>query len=86
MTLSELALVFVIGVPSLGGTVYVAKLAGDTQWVPINAYQQEKLDDLQDDLFAYEQQEKWEGPLSQRNEEAKDRLEERIERLEQKLE
>lgn len=86
LKLPQLAAAVTIVSIILSGSIYVAALAGDLRWLPIASYKQEKLYDLQDELFEYDQQEKWEGPLTARSEEAKDRLVQRIDRLAQELE
>lgn len=55
---------------------------GEKQFVTGEAYQQEKLYDLQDEAFEYELQEKYEGELTPRQKEELDRLMKRIQRLE----
>lgn len=60
--------------------------ATENEYVPVGAYQQEKLYDLQDEAFEFELKEKYEGDLSPREQEQLDRLLKRIERLEQQIE
>lgn len=81
MTLNEIGIVVGITVPLVTGAGAVGKLYGDTVWVPIGAYQKEKLYDLEDKAFEYELQEKYEGSLEPREREQYERLLKRIERL-----
>lgn len=65
---------------SVGGLA-VAKVVGDTLWVPINSYQQEKLYDLEDDYDEYEDRELLGETLTPLDELNRNRLLKRIERL-----
>lgn len=84
-TLNNIALMFAVAAPLIGGAGFVGKLYGDTIWVPVGAYQQEKLYDLQDEFDDLEAKEQYEGPLTQREKEQQKRLLRRIERLELEL-
>ena len=57
----------------------------EDEYVPVGAYQQEKLYDLQDEAFEFELKEKYEGDLTPREQEQLDRLMKRIERLESQI-
>ena len=86
MTGAQITLILAIGTPAVGVSAYVSKLVGDTLWVPIGSYQQEKLYDLEDKAFDYEQQKKYDGALTPREQEKLDRLLKRIERLRSEIE
>ena len=85
MTVGEWASVTTIAAVLVGGGGTVGKLYGDTVWVPIGAYQTEKLYDLQDEAADLEAKEKYEGDLTQREQEKLKRLLLRIERLEAEI-
>lgn len=83
---TRIALLLTIATPCLAGGSYVAKLVGDTLWLPIGSYQQEKLYELQDEAADLEAKEKYEGDLTQREAEKLKRLLKRVERLQTQLE
>lgn len=58
---------------------------GKKEFITGEAYQQEKLYDLQDKAFEFELQEKYEGSLDPRKQEERDRLLKRIDRLQQEI-
>ena len=85
MTLTDMGIVVAISTPLLAGAGYVGKLYGDTLWMPINIYQQEKLYDLQDEHDDLKAVQQFERELTQRERQRLQRLERRIERLEDQL-
>ncbi len=85
MTLAKIALLVGMTPVLVGGSAYVATLAGDLRWLPISSYQTEKLYDLQDEASDLEAKEKYEGTLTQREAERLKRLKLRIDRLQQEI-
>ena len=63
MTLSEAGIITGIVVASVGASGFVGKLVGDTIWLPIGTYQQEKLYDLEDQAEEYRDREELNGSL-----------------------
>lgn len=68
------------------GGLYVAKVVGDTLWLPIDSYQQEKLYDLEDEAEEYADRESLGETLTPLDQLNRKRLLKRIERLEDELE
>ncbi len=72
----------ILVLPALAGAGVGAKLYGDTLWLPISQYQQEKYYDLQDQAEAYTDKEEFEGGLSESDKRKLKRLLKQIDRLE----
>lgn len=72
-----------IGTPT---GLYAAKVVGDTLWLPISEYKQEKLYDLEDEAESYTDRQSLGETLSPLDELNLKRLLKRIERLEDELE
>lgn len=84
MTLIQ-TIISILILPCLGGVGYTAKLFGDTQWLPISSYQQEKLYDLEDQRDDYIDQGTFDGELSDSDKRKLKRLNKQIKRLTQEL-
>ena len=84
MTVTQL-IISVLILPCLGGAGYTAKLVGDTLWLPISSYQQEKLYDLEDQRDDYTDKEEFDGELSEFEKRKLKRLKKQIQRLTQEL-
>jgi hypothetical protein len=84
MTAKLIAYIFA-GIFSVGGGGYVAKVVGDTWWVPIQSYQQEKLYDLEDEAESYTDRESLGEVLTPLDELDRKRLLKRIERLQDEI-
>ncbi len=76
----------IVGILFSGAGIYSAKVVGDTLWVPIQAYQQEKLYDLEDDRDEYLDRELLGEELTPLDDLNFKRLLKRIERLEDQIE
>lgn len=85
MMTSKIIAYVLAGIFSISGGGYVAKVVGDTLWVPIGAYQKEKLYDLQDEYEEYADRESLGETLTPLDELNRKRLEQRIERLQDEL-
>lgn len=86
MTLTEAGIITGIVVAAVGGSGFVGKLVGDTIWLPISTYQQEKLYDLEDEAEEYRDREELDGALPELEQRKLKRLLKSIERLEDELE